>query len=201
MHPTPMPLRWTLRCGTPVTLRPVTPADGLALAALLATLSDRTRRWRFHGTDKLVGPGLVARLTQPGTARQQALLVLTDDGRVVAEARWSRVANDGVAAEFAIVVADQWQRRGIGQQLLHQLALDAQQAGVHWLLGEVMHDGSPVCRLMQGLRVEQREADPHEQGWRLLRFELQVSRLVPPPRRWYRRLMGVLRPRRQPVAA
>lgn len=189
-----LPLSWTLPCGTRLTLRAVSPADGPALAAMLGSLSDRSRRWRFHGAVKPTSPAWMARLTEPASPCQQALLVLTDDGLVVAEARWARAAADLVAAEFAIVVADDWQHRGIGQRLMHRLAQGAQAAGVRWLLGEVMTDNAPMCRLMQGLRFQRRDADVDEPEVQLLRFELQVSQVLRPPTPWWQRLLHALRP-------
>lgn len=193
-----LPLQtWFLHCGTRLTLRPVQPFDGPALARMIEGLSARTRRWRFHGGVKAASATWIARLTEPASTRQQGLVVVTDCGRVVAEARWARAQPDSDAAEFAVVVADAWQRLGVGQRLMRALATSAQRAGVRWLHGEVLHDNGPMCRLMSGLRFERRVPPLAEDTGSLLRFELAVTQLLAPAPRtglrgWAARLAAAL---------
>ncbi|MFO1328028.1 MAG: GNAT family N-acetyltransferase [Rubrivivax sp.] len=188
---------WITSCGTRLTLRPVQRFDGPALAHMIERLSARSRRWRFHAGVKATSPAWIERLTQAASARQQALVVVTETGMVVAEGRWARASDGGDAAEFAIVVADAWQRLGIGRRLMRALAATAQAAGVRWLHGEVLHDNGPMCRLMRGLRFERRvPALPEDTGC-LLRFELAVAQLLPASpaaglRAWLARLTRAL---------
>lgn len=81
----------------------------------------RTRRGRLRG-GKVASPAWVARLKQPASARQQAPVVVTGSCLVAAEARWALGLHFAGTAEFAIVVADAWQRMGIGQRLMRAVA-------------------------------------------------------------------------------
>jgi GNAT superfamily N-acetyltransferase len=56
---------------------------------------------------------------------------------MVAEARYA-VAADGRSAQFALAVADQWQRRGLATQLMATLERVAAAAGVARLTGECL---------------------------------------------------------------
>lgn len=189
--------RWTTREGLELTLRPVRPEDGPALAAMIAGLSPRARRWRFHGAVNAASADWIARLTHVSSAGQLALVVAAAvDGQeqLVAEGRWVRDPQDPGCAEFALVVADRWQRLGIGQRLLQVLSKAAHEHGLRWLRGEVMHDNSPMCALLRGLQFDRRSAvlEDEESGFGILSFELPVQRLLATPsgalQRLWRRL-------------
>ena len=55
------------------------------------------------------------------------------------------------AAEFAIVLADDWQRRGLGRRLLMQLVDAAQQRGVRRLFGTTLSENTAMLALAQSL--------------------------------------------------
>jgi acetyltransferase len=98
-----------------------------------------------------------------------------DDPRIVADARyvWE---NKGRSAEFAIAVADDWQRQGLGILLMRQLAEFACLAGVRQLFGYVLADNLPMQALVRvlGGRVVAR---PEDEDLRLARLDLTPSRL------------------------
>ena len=52
------------------------------------------------------------------------------DGRGVGIARYVRDADDPQAAEIAVTIADDWQGRGLGTELLAELSDRARQAGI-----------------------------------------------------------------------
>ncbi|HEY1323740.1 MAG TPA: GNAT family N-acetyltransferase, partial [Streptosporangiaceae bacterium] len=52
------------------------------------------------------------------------------DGRGVGIARYIRDPGDPAAAEIAVTIADDWQGRGLGTELLAQLSDRARQAGI-----------------------------------------------------------------------
>jgi acetyltransferase len=64
-------------------------------------------------------------------------------------ARYVRDA-DG-SAEFAIVIADSWQGRGIGSRMLARLAAIARQRGVRRLYGDILSVNRPMLGLVQKL--------------------------------------------------
>ena len=58
---------------------------------------------------------------------------------------------DGQSAEFAIVVADAWQGRGIGGRLLAKLADVARRRGLKRLYGEILAMNRPMLDLVRKL--------------------------------------------------
>jgi RimJ/RimL family protein N-acetyltransferase len=79
---------------------------------------------------------------------------------LIAVARFVRLADDPEAAEAAIVVADDWQRRGLGSELAAQLAEEARTSGIRRFTATMAADNRPAQRLMQRLtsRLEERYA-------------------------------------------
>jgi len=64
---------------------------------------------------------------------------------LVAEARYIRSGDSG-SAEFALVVADNWRRIGLGSTLTRILAQRARIAGVLRLYGDVLEDNKAIAR-------------------------------------------------------
>ena len=140
--------RWRLRDGTDLALRPMRAQDSLMLDGMVERLSPHARHNRFHGGVNS-RPGLLA--CPGGGAGQVAFVVTAERQRslqVVAEARYA-VDSQGESAEFAIVVADDWQRRGLGERAMRALADAAVRSGLHWLHGEVFADNRPMLALMR----------------------------------------------------
>jgi acetyltransferase len=54
----------------------------------------------------------------------------------------------GQSAEFALLVHEQWQRRGVGQWALQRLEHVARRAGLRFLIGPVQADNLPMLALM-----------------------------------------------------
>jgi RimJ/RimL family protein N-acetyltransferase len=71
--------------------------------------------------------------------------------RLIAVARFVRLQEDPDAAEVAIVVADDWQRRGLGSLLAEQLAARARGTGIRRFTATMASDNVPAHRLMTKL--------------------------------------------------
>jgi len=120
-------------------VRPVGPADARIAQAFVTSLSGTSRYFRFFQALKCLSPAMLDRFTRVDHVTQVALAAVADlDGRpsMVAEARYA-VAADGRSAEFALAVADQWQRRGLATQLM-ALERIAAAAGITRLTGECL---------------------------------------------------------------
>jgi acetyltransferase len=61
---------------------------------------------------------------------------------------------DGRTAEFALVIADDWQRRGLGRALLERLSRGAYEAGYEALYGHVLADNVETLQLARRLGFE-----------------------------------------------
>jgi RimJ/RimL family protein N-acetyltransferase len=71
--------------------------------------------------------------------------------RLIAVARFVRLQDDPEAAEVAIVVADDWQQRGLGSLLSEQLAAEARRTGIRRFTATMSSDNVPAHRLMAKL--------------------------------------------------
>ena len=111
-----------LRDGHPVHLRPITPADGDALRAFHASLSDRTVYFRFFSAKPALTDADVVYFTTVDYVSRVALIAL-DAGVIVGVGRFDALG-DG-RAEVAFVIRDDVQGLGLGSVLLEHLAAQA----------------------------------------------------------------------------
>jgi acetyltransferase len=90
---------------------------------------------------------MLARFTQLDYDRELAL-VAVKDGAFLAVGRYAPNA-DGQTAEFALVVGDAWQGKGLGRALLERLCRAARDAGYKALYGHILeanHDMLDLAR-------------------------------------------------------
>lgn len=155
IHPYPAELAGTctLADGTSLVVRPIRPEDAELERDFVAALSEASRRFRFRGMLRELNPAQLARFTQIDYDREMALVVIDQaSGREVEVAVARYIANpDGVSCEFAIVVADVWQCRGVGRFLLARLGEVARQRGLASMLGQVMSANEPMLQLCRRL--------------------------------------------------
>ena len=149
--------RWTMHDGSIATVRPILPQDAPLEAALVEGLSSESRYARF-----LVGGGrltdeMLAAYTQIDYVNHMALVVSVarPDGTgedLIADGRF--VVEDGVA-EFAMLVADAWQGKGVGRRLFATLVRAAQVSGAREVFGEVLSINRRMISLARdaGFRV------------------------------------------------
>jgi acetyltransferase len=145
---------WTLDSGERVTLRPVLPQDAELAQALVRALSPAARYQRFFAPIRELSPVWLARLTQIDYRRQVAVLAETfvaGTAVAVGEARYVLADGEDVSAEFAVVVGDGWQRRGIARRLLGALLRHAQAEGIGAMHGETLADNRAMIQLARGL--------------------------------------------------
>ncbi|HEY1438891.1 MAG TPA: GNAT family N-acetyltransferase [Casimicrobiaceae bacterium] len=128
--------------GSEVVVRPIGPDDASLLQAFVRRLSARSRRFRFFVALAELSAAQLDRFVNVDSARGLALVALSgrqEGTAIVAEARYA-LAQDGGNAEFAIAVADDFQRRGLGRQLVKRLLTTAWRRGVPRLFGEIKSD-------------------------------------------------------------
>ena len=75
-----------------------------------------------------------------------AATAMLDGETLLGVARYVR-DKDNQAAEFALVVADSWQGRGIGSRLLAKLIEAARRRGVKRLYGDILAMNRPMLAL------------------------------------------------------
>src|SRR5258706_16355585 len=118
IHPYPAQLEGeiALRDGTRVLVRAIRPEDVELLTRFFNGLSERSRYQRFMQHLAHLPPKMLARFTQLDYDRELALVALFE-GEFIAVGRYAPTL-DGENAEFALVVADAWQGKGLGRRLL-----------------------------------------------------------------------------------
>ena len=142
------------------------PQDAELHQAFVRALSPLTRVQRFHGPVAELPAPVLRYLTEVDQETHVALLAEAGvDGtlRQVAEARWVRRDDDADCADFAIAVADDHQRSGLGRCLLDLLQQSAAERGVLRLCGSVLRSNRSMLMWLSA------------RGWRFGRDPLDTD--------------------------
>jgi len=138
--------------GTSVLVRPIRADDDALEREFIDRLSSETRYNRLLSGRRLT-PEEILHLTHIDYEREMAFVAVTAEGaqaRMLGVARYVRDA-DGRGAEFALVVADDWQRKGLGCLLLETLLQHAAAAGIARLHGITLATNQPMQNLARKL--------------------------------------------------
>jgi acetyltransferase len=123
---------------------------------------------------KELSQDMLVRFTQIDYDREMAFIAVTERAGKELELGVARYATtpDGKACEFALVVADQWQGKGIGTRLMTCLMQVARERGLDVMEGEVLKDNTPMLRLVEelGFAIRPSADDP---GIQVVTKELQ----------------------------
>jgi acetyltransferase len=162
IHPYPARLVQVRRFadGMPWVLRPIRPEDAEPLQAFIRNLSERSRYMRFVSMMRELTPRMLSRYTQVDYHRELALVAATQMPNpanrghphevLVGFAHYLRNP-DGRGAEYALVIGDDWQRRGLGRQLMTALIDAAREQGLEYIDGLVLSSNRPMLSLMTRL--------------------------------------------------
>lgn len=153
----PYPARWVhqaqLRDGTLVLIRPVRPEDAQMQQEFVRDLSEESRYNRYMASITQLSQATLVRLTQIDYDREMAFSMLRGTGEgdeQLAVARYS-TDPDNESCEFALVVADNWQRKGIGPIMMQVLFDAAREQGLRQMVGEVLASNSGMLKLLRSL--------------------------------------------------
>jgi RimJ/RimL family protein N-acetyltransferase len=140
--------------GASILIRPIRADDKRMLEDGLRQLSDESVHRRFLTPKRSFSRTELRYLTEVD-GRDHVALVAEDPRqpvrRLIAVGRFVRLHDDPEAAEVAIVVADDWHRRGVGTALTEQLAAEARRLDVRRFTATMAADNVPAHRLMQKL--------------------------------------------------
>jgi GNAT superfamily N-acetyltransferase len=134
--------------GLPVLIRPACHADIAAVRQFLVGLSPESSYRRFFTGLGRIPDEFVRRLVGVDHDRRDALVALAGDS-VVALADYTLLADGPDAAELGVVVADGWQRHGLGPRLVTELVAMAQGRGVTRLRAHTLAENARVARLLR----------------------------------------------------
>jgi RimJ/RimL family protein N-acetyltransferase len=140
--------------GAPILIRPIRADDKRLLENGLRHLSPQSVQRRFLTPKRSFSRAELRYLTEVD-GRDHVALVAEYPGapvrRLIAVARFVRLAHEPETAEVAIVVADDWHRRGVGSLLAEELAARARELGVRRFSATMASDNVPAHRLLARL--------------------------------------------------
>ena len=144
-------VQWTAADGAAATIRPIRPSDRTLEQEFVDGLSRRTSYQRLLSARHLSAEE-IRRFTEVDGNREFALIATTrhqEREREIGVARYVKEPSD--AAEFAIVLSDDWQGRGLGRRLLGELMAAARRGGVLRLYGTTLSENTAMIALAQSL--------------------------------------------------
>ncbi len=155
-YPTHLVSEWQLPDGTNIIIRPIRPEDADLEQTFVRGLSDEAKYFRFMETIQELTPSMLVRFTQIDYDTEMALMAVTEVAGQEIELGIARYAinPDGVSCEFALVVADQWQGKGVAHKLMTSLMDVARDRGLERMEGEVLRANQPMLKLVTRLGFE-----------------------------------------------
>ena len=151
----PYPVEWeshfTLKGGDGVFIRPIRPEDEPLLVKFHEGLSDQTVYQRYLQMLKLSQRVAHERLTRICFVdyERTAVLVAERERQIIAVARLNGMHEP--SAEFAVVVADAFQRQGLGSALLRKLIEIAGQEGVRVITADILAENRGMQKVAQSV--------------------------------------------------
>jgi len=137
----------TVLGGRRLWLRLLEPNDANLLRRFFWRLSSESVYRRFLSPIKAPSNALVERLVDIDHCNREALIALDERG-IVGVARYGTV---GATHDIAVVVADDWQGRGVGALLLRRLAHIARARGITSFHATMLGDNRRAQSLVLGL--------------------------------------------------
>ncbi|MEV4489718.1 GNAT family N-acetyltransferase [Micromonospora coxensis] len=132
-------------------IRPATGDDLAGVVELHEACSARSRQRRYLSGAGCPPPGRLRRLLDP--VRGVSLVATVPGSGAAAESvvAMANLLGEGDEAEAALLVRDDWQRRGLGSALLRRLLGHAERAGYAAVLLHVHAENGPMLRTVRRL--------------------------------------------------
>jgi len=156
IHPYPSALEFPLDLpdGQQATIRAIRPEDAELERDFVHRLSEQSRFLRFMFGLQDLSPAMLSRFTQIDYDRELALIVVLrqPDGaeRQIGVARYIMLP-DEETCEFAIVVSDEWQGKGVARRLFQRLIDVARERRIKVMTGITLRENSRMIDLSRSL--------------------------------------------------
>jgi acetyltransferase len=139
--------------GLDIFIRPIKPEDASLFEELFQSLSPTSIYYRFFSSLKHMSKKMLARFTQIDYDREIALVAIDE---TTSEEKMLGITQvfvhpDGDRGEFAILVGDPWQGKGVGAKLLEHVLQIAKQRNIHDIYGTVLRGNTNMLRLGEKL--------------------------------------------------
>jgi acetyltransferase len=160
-YPAQYEYREIVKDGLAVLIRPIKPEDAPAFLDLFHTLSPTSVYYRFFSPMKSLSASMLARFTQIDYDREIALVALEEGSPEEKMLGGARVIGDpdGKKAEFAVMVGDPWQGKGVGAKLLEKCLQIANERGIETVWGIVLRENTQMLALGRKLGFEASRAE------------------------------------------
>ncbi len=156
--------------GMLVGVREVRAEDAPALKRLVGRLSERSVRSRYFGPMKELSDAQARRFAEVDGVDRYALVALDpEDEEIVAVVRYER-EGDSDTAEYAALVEDRLQGRGLGLSLTRSLIEAARENGIGRLNAYVLPENEAMLGLLRNLDLPERVR--WEEGVKLVEVDL-----------------------------
>jgi acetyltransferase len=152
-YPTKYIQPWRCRDGRMVTLRPIKPEDEPMEAELLSGLSPESSRFRFFVILRNITHDMLTRFCNIDYDREIAIIAEYVQGDIRRNVGVGRLIMESskATAEFAVLVADDFQGNGLGLKLADVLIGIAQDKGLSSIYGIVLKDNASMLGLCKKL--------------------------------------------------
>jgi RimJ/RimL family protein N-acetyltransferase len=145
---------YALPDGARVAIRPIGPDDGERLRQSHARLSPESRYRRFLASKPELSTSDTRYLVEVDGNDHFALVATRPDEPgepIVAVARYIRFEQERDVAEFAIVVGDDYQRQGLGVELMRRLGAAAVANGITRFRATMLADNIAIQRVSHAI--------------------------------------------------
>lgn len=159
-YPQELVRKLNLSSGEEITIRPIRPEDADIEREFIEGLTPRSSHMRFMGGLRRPSEEMVRYFTDIDYSRHMALIAAVEEDhreREIAVGRYFAL-EDGRTCEFALVVADAWQGKGIGHQIMQDLIRDAAEKGLSRMVGSVYAYNDQMIALVEDLGFKVRES-------------------------------------------
>ncbi len=157
-YPTHLESRYSTKDGTKLLVRPIRPSDEDLIKDMFYSFSEQTKYLRYHGTLKAMPHNKVQVFCNVDYDTEMALVAVNGTGgheEIVAVGRY--LTNPAKrAAEMAFVVADAFQRQGLGTYLFHRLIEIGKQEGIKEFHADVLPENAGMLKIFHrsGMNTE-----------------------------------------------
>jgi acetyltransferase len=162
-YPTRYVIRWQMRDGTEVLLRPIRPEDEPMEHEMFTTLSEATLRERFYHTIKNITHDMHVRFCNIDYNREMAIVAeIRENGkRRLAGIGSFNIESDFRKCEFSVIVHDDFQGKGLAYKLLDMLIGIADEKGLEEFYGYIQPSNRKMVQLCEKLGMK-RESTPDD---------------------------------------
>jgi acetyltransferase len=152
-YPSKYVMPWRLKDGTEVTLRPIRPEDEPIELEFIRGLSTESSRFRFFQIIKDLPHDALVRFCNIDYDREMAFIAETREGDRRIEIGVSRLIleSNKKRGEFAVVVADKYQGKGLGIKLVDMLIEVAREKSVELIYGIIMSENLNMIKVCEKL--------------------------------------------------